>query len=121
MEDTPLSELPLVVHMRRTRTRSMSSLGTSSAALATTSSYFRTNDTIFELASEIDEDIATEDALDIDGDGGDSDVEEDESELHMNANENEYSVEDDAITGEENVEKGSHKKFLKVTDRDLRR
>ena len=33
----------------------------------------------------------------------------------MNANETEYSVEDDAITGEGNVEKGSHKNFLKAT------
>ena len=74
MEDTPLSELPVAVHMRRTSTRSVSTLGTSSAASATISSYCRTNDPIFGLTSKIDEDIATEDALDIDGDGGDSDV-----------------------------------------------
>ena len=61
--------------------------------------------------------IATEDALDIDGDGGDSDVEGDEFELHMNANETEYSVEDDAITGEGNLERGSHNNFLNVTYR----
>ena len=65
----------------------MSTLVTSSAASATTSSYCRTNDPIFGLASEIDEDIATEDALDIDGDGEDSDAEGDDFELHMNENE----------------------------------
>ena len=32
----------------------------------------------------------------------------------MNANETEYSIEEDTITGEGNVEKVSHKKFLKV-------
>ena len=32
----------------------------------------------------------------------------------MNANETEYSIEEDAITCEGNVEKASHKKFLKV-------
>ena len=56
----------------------MCTLGTSSAASATTASYCRTNDPIFGLAIEIDEDIATEDALDIDGDGRDIDVEGDE-------------------------------------------
>ena len=35
----------------------------------------------------------------------------------MNANETEYSMEEDVITGEGNMEKGSHKNFLKVTDR----
>ena len=35
--------------------------------------------------------------------------------LHMNANETEFSIEEDAITGEGNVEKGAHKNFLKVT------
>ena len=44
------------------------------------------------MASEIDEDIATEDALGIDGNGGDSDVEGDDFELHMNANESEYRI-----------------------------
>ena len=48
----------------------MSTLGTSSAASETTSSYFRTNYPIFGLAIEIDEDIATEDTLEINGDGG---------------------------------------------------
>ena len=33
----------------------------------------------------------------------------------MNANETEYSLEDDYITGEGNVERGALKKFLKVT------
>ena len=42
------------------------------------------------MESEIDEDIATEDALDIDGEWGDINAEGDEFELHMNANENEY-------------------------------
>ena len=56
------------------------------------SSYRITNDPIFGLASEIDEDISTEDALDIDGDGGDSDVRGDEFELHTNKNETEYSI-----------------------------
>ena len=84
MEDTPLSELPVVVHVRRSSTRSMITLVTSSAASVTTASYCRKNNIIFELASEIDEDIVTEDALDIDGNGGDSDVKEDEFELHMN-------------------------------------
>ena len=55
------------------------------------------------MASEIDGDIATEYALDIDGDGGDSDVKGDECELHMNANETECSIEEDSITGEGNV------------------
>ena len=74
MEDTQLSELPVAVHIRRTSTRSISTLGTSSAASATTASYCRTNYPIFGLASEIDEYITTEDALAIDGGGGDSDV-----------------------------------------------
>ena len=87
MEDTPLSELPVDVHTRRTSTRIMSTFGTSSVYSATKSSYCRTNDPIFGLVSEIDEDTATEDELDIDGGGGDSDVEVDEFELHMNANE----------------------------------
>ena len=55
------------------------------------------------MASDIDEYIATEDALDIYGDGGDRYVEGDYFELHMNENETEYSVDDDAITGEVNV------------------
>ena len=54
------------------------------------------------MASGIDKYIATEDALDIDDDGGDINVEEGEFDLHMNAHETEYSVEDDAITGEGN-------------------
>ena len=87
MEDTPLSELPVVVHVRRSSTWSMITLGTSSAASVTTVSYCRTNDTIFGLASGIDEDIATEDALDIDGNGGDSYVKGDEFKFHMNENE----------------------------------
>ena len=70
----------------RTRTRIKSTLGTSSTASATTASYFRTNDPIFGLASEIDEDTVTEDALDIDGDEKDINFEGDKFELHMNAN-----------------------------------
>ena len=50
--------------------------------------------------------------MDIDGDGRDSNVEEYEFEFHMNANETEYSIEEDAITGEVNVEKLYHKNFL---------
>ena len=69
------------------------------------------------MASEIDEDIATTDALDINGDGGDSDVEGDEYALYMNANETEYFLEDDAITGEGNVERGAHKNSLGATAR----
>ena len=92
MEDTPFSGLPVAIHMRRTRTHIASTLGTPPSALATTSSYRITNDPIFGLASEIDEDISTEDALDIDGDGGDSDVRGDEFELHTNKNETEYSI-----------------------------
>ena len=69
------------------------------------------------MASEIDEGIATEDATDIDGDGRDSNVEGDEFELHMNENETEYYIEDYSVTGEDNVDRGSHKKFLKVTSR----
>ena len=41
----------------------MSTLETSSAAPVTPASYCSTNDTIFESASDIDEDIATEDTL----------------------------------------------------------
>ena len=74
MEDTPLSELPVAVHMRSTSTRIMIALVTSSVTSATTASYCRTNDPILGLASEIDEYIAAEDALDIEGDEGDSDV-----------------------------------------------
>ena len=114
MEDTPLSELPVGVHMMSTSTRIMSTFGTSSATSATISYYCRTNDLIFGLESEIDEDISTEDALDINGDVGESDVEGDEFELQMNANETEYSIEEDSITGEGNVEKGYRKNFMKV-------
>ena len=67
------------------------------------------------MASDIDEYISTEDALEIDGDGGDSDVNGDEFKLHMNVNETEYPVLDYAITGEGNVEIGSHKNILKFT------
>ena len=74
MKNTQIPSLPVAVHMRRTSTCNMSILRTSSVASVTTTSYFRTNYTIFELASAIDEDISTEDALDIDGDGGDSDI-----------------------------------------------
>ena len=94
MEDKPLSELPVAVNMRRVTTRSMSTLGTSSYTSDTTSSYWRTNDPIFWLVSEIDEAIANEDAMDIDSDGGDRDVKGDEIELHMNANETEYSIDE---------------------------
>ena len=73
------------------------------------------DDPIFELASEIGEDITTEDEMDINGDGGDSNVKGDYFYLDMNANETEYSVEGDAITGEVNLDKGYHKNFLKVT------
>ena len=92
MENTPFSELPVAVYMRGIGTRSMSTLGASSNASYTTASNCRTNDPIFVLASEIDEDITTEYALEIYGDGGDSDVKRDEFELHMNSNENEYSI-----------------------------
>ena len=68
------------------------------------------------MASEIDEYIATEDALYIYGDGGDSDVKGDDFKFNINANETEYFVEDYEITGERNLEKVSHKNFLKVTD-----
>ena len=78
MEDTPFSGLPVAIHTRRTSTRIMSTFGTSSVYSATKSSYCRTNDPIFGLVIEIDEDIATEYALDIDGDGRDIDVEGDE-------------------------------------------
>ena len=71
MEDTPLSELPVAVHMKRTSAWRMSTLGTSSSASATTASCCRTNDPIFVLASNIDEYIATKYALNIYGDGGD--------------------------------------------------
>ena len=73
------------------------------------------NDPIFGLSSEIDEDIATEDALDIDGDGVDSDVKGDEFEWHMNANKTEYSIKEYYVTVEGNLKKGSHKNFMKVT------
>ena len=66
----------------------MSTLGTSSANSVTTASYCRTNDTIFILASDIDEDIANEDAMEIYGDGGDRDVKGDKFELNMNMNAN---------------------------------
>ena len=46
----------------------MSTLGNSSAASVTTASYYRANETIFELTIDIDKYIATEDALDINGD-----------------------------------------------------
>ena len=117
MEDPPLSSLPVDVHIRMISTWIMSTLGTPSNASAETSYYCRTNDPISGLASEIDEDIATEDALDIDGDGGDSDVEGDEFELHMNTNETAYSIEEYTITGEGSVDKGAHKNFLTVTAR----
>ena len=65
----------------------------------------------------MDENIATEDALDIDCDGGDSNVEGDKFELHINSNETEYSIEEYAITNEGNVDKLSRKNFLKVTAR----
>ena len=52
----------------------MSILGTSFATLATTASYYIKNHPIFGLESEIDEDIANEDALGINGDGVGSDV-----------------------------------------------
>ena len=87
MEDTSLSELTVVVHMRSTRTSSMIKFGTSSAASAKTAYYCIANDPIFGLVSEIDEEISTEDVLDIDGDGGDRDVEGDEFDLHINENE----------------------------------
>ena len=64
----------MAVHIMNTSTWSMSTLGTSSSASATTASYFKINDPIFGLASKIDEDISTKDSLDIDGDVGDSDV-----------------------------------------------
>ena len=64
----------------------MSVLITSYTASVITASYCRKNYTIFELESDIDEDITTEDALDINGDEGNSDVEGYEFELHMNAN-----------------------------------
>ena len=92
MEDTPLSELPVAVYLSRTSTQIMSTLGTSPAASSTTVSFCRTNDPIFGLTSEIDEGIATEYALDINGGGGDSDVKGDEFELYINANETEYSI-----------------------------
>ena len=103
--------------MSRTSTSGIIKFGTSSIYSATTASYCRTNDPIFGLASEIDEDIATEDALDINGDGGDRNVKGDEFELHMNANGSECSIEEDFIPCEGNVEKGTHKNFLKVKAR----
>ena len=75
MEDTQFSELTVDVHMRINGTRIMITIGTQPAASATTSSYCITNDPIFGLESEIDEDIATDDALDIYRDGGYIDVE----------------------------------------------
>ena len=54
--------------------------------------FCRTNDLILELESEIDEEIATKNALEIDGDGGDSNVEGDEFQLHINANKTEYQM-----------------------------
>ena len=65
----------------------MSTLGASSIASVTTASYCRTNYTIFELSSVIDEDIATEYALDIYGNGWYIDVEGYDFELHINVNE----------------------------------
>ena len=67
----------------------MITLGTSSASSVTTASYFRTNDTVFELKSDIGEYIATEDKLDINYGGGKIYVEGCEFEFHMNANGNE--------------------------------
>ena len=91
MEDTPLPELPVAVHVRRTSTWSVSTLGASPATSITTSSSCRTSgyDTTLELASDTDEDIGTEYALDINGDERDSDVKGYEFGFHMNANENE--------------------------------
>ena len=61
--------------MRKTSTWRMSTLGKFSSTSVITASYYRTNDTIFKLASKIDEDIATEDALNIYDDGGDINAE----------------------------------------------
>ena len=60
----------VAVHVRRTSTWSVSTLGASFAASATTESSCRISisDTIFELEIDIDEDNATEDALEINGD-----------------------------------------------------
>ena len=77
MVDTLFSELQEAIHVMMSSTWIMITLGTSSVASVITESNWITNDTIFELASEIDEDISTEYALDVDGDGGDSDVEVD--------------------------------------------
>ena len=74
--------------MRRTSTCSVITSGSSSSASVTTASSYITSgyDTILEFVSDINEYIATEDALDIDGDGGDRYIEGDYFELHMNAN-----------------------------------
>ena len=89
-----MTELPAAVHVRRTSTWSVITLGSSSADSVTTSYYCRTSgsDTIFEFSGDIDEYIITQDALEIDCDGGDSDVKIYEFELHINANETEYYV-----------------------------
>ena len=55
------------------------------------------------MGCEIDENITTEDALDIDSDGGDSNIKGDEFELHINSNETDYSIEEYSITGEGNT------------------
>ena len=52
----------------------MIKFGTSYAASSTTESYCRENDPIFGLVNEIDEEISTEDILDINGDGEDIDA-----------------------------------------------
>ena len=67
------------------------------------------------MASDIDEDSATAYALDISGDGEDRDAEGDKFGLHTNVNKTEYSVDDDTITGEGNVERGYYNNFLKLT------
>ena len=54
LEEPLLSELPIAVHVSRNNTWRMSTFGKSSAALVIPPSYFRTNDTIFGLASYID-------------------------------------------------------------------
>ena len=74
MEDTSFSELPVDVYIWRTSAKSIGKFGTSSISSATTESYCRTTDPIFGLASEIEKNVATENALDINGDGGDSGV-----------------------------------------------
>ena len=67
------------------------------------------------MVSEIKEDIATEGAMDINVGREDRNFEGDEFELHMNTNETENSKEDDAITVEGNMERGTHNKFLMLT------